>query len=315
MHKIYALLLFFLFFYSCKHDKASLSGTEKVSAGDFLHAFADIKLPAYIGDTALKNFGDTTVISTTVFTQFIADTALKRFTGNAGKAIIHPAGIIRKKERDFLLATFTAGRQTSLGVFVLDDKHRFLSSFPLLTPGEKDDYKYSVSITEEPTFILKKEKRINNISLYTRNGYAYSPSAKTFSNVLNDSNEDTARNSEIINPIDTFPAVNKYSGDYIKDKKNFISVRDGKNANAYFFFVHFEKSTGNCVGELKGVLNLTGEKNGIFTESGDPCVIRFRFAGSTVTLKEEDNCGNHRGITCPFDFTFKKKKTEKAKHG
>ena len=30
-----------------------------------------------------------------------------------------------------------------------------------------------------------------------------------------------------------------------------------------------------CVGELKGMMSLTNEKNAVFTESGDPCVIRF----------------------------------------
>lgn len=310
MQKTCLLFVFFLFFYGCKHGKADLSGNGKISAEDFLAAFPNLKLPAYISDTALKNFGDSTVISAAVFTQFIADTALKGFVKSAEKAVIHPAGIIRKNDKDFLLATFKEDKQTSLGVFVLNDKHAFLSSFPLLVPNEKDGYVHSVSITTEPTFILKKEKIVKNASLYTRNGFAYSATTGNFSKVLSDSNEDTARNNEIINPIDTLAATNKYSGDYIKDKKNFISIRDGKNENSYFFFVHFEKS-GNCIGELKGALNLTGEKDGIFTESGDPCVIRFKFTTTAVTVKEENNCGNHRGITCPFDFTFKKKKPAK----
>jgi hypothetical protein len=310
MQKTCVLFVFFLFFYGCKHGKADLAGNEKIKAEDFLAAFPNLKLPAYIRDTALKNFGDSTVISAAVFTQFIADTAWKGFVKNAEKTVIHPAGIIHTNDKDFLLATFSESRQTSLGVFVLNDKHAFLSSFPLLVSNEKDGYNHSVSITTEPTFILKKEKVINNVSLYTRNGFAYSASAGNFSKVLSDSNEDTARNNEIINPIDTLPVANKYSGDYIKDKKNFISIRDGKNANSYFFFVHFEKGK-DCIGELKGTLSLTGEKDGIFTESGDPCVIRFKFTTTAVTVKEENNCGNHRGITCPFDFTFKKKKPAK----
>jgi hypothetical protein len=64
------------------------------------------------------------------------------------------------------------------------------------------------------------------------------------------------------------------------------------------------------VGELKGFMNLTNEKNAVFSESGDPCVINFKFTSTAVKVKEEGNCGNHRGITCPFDFTFKKKKSE-----
>ena len=130
---------------------------------------------------------------------------------------------------------------------------------------------------------------------------------------MHDSNEDTAQKNDIINPIDTLSSTNKFSGDYIADKKNFISVRDGKNADSYAFFIHFEKNNGDCIGELKGMMTLTDEKNAVFTESGDPCVINFKFTANSIKIKEQDNCGNHRGITCPFDFTFKKKNQPKKK--
>src|SRR5205085_9026681 len=144
---------------------------------------------------------------------------------------IHPAGIIHKKERDFLLAKFISKKEIKLGVFVLDDKHAFLTSFQLVDNLKKDNYTYSVSITEEPTFIQKREKPTNNNSLlYTRNGFAYDATTHAFAEVLQDSNEDTAKNDAVLNPIDTLPSTHKYSGDYAADKKNFISVRDGKNA-------------------------------------------------------------------------------------
>lgn len=314
MRKIYLLCILSIIIYGCKDAEADLSGNEKITDEAFLKAFPALDVPLIVGDTALKNFGDTVVISKAVFTQFIADTALQNAAGSTTDYVIHPAGSIRKKERDFLLATFVTPKQTKLGVFVLDDKHKFLAAFPLISSNEKDGYKHSVSITEEPTFILKKEKIANNLSLYSRNGFAYSASSGSFTKVLSDSNEDTVKNNEIINPIDTFPATNKYSGDYIADKKNFISVRDGKNATSYTFFIHFEKNAGACTGELKGTMSLTDEKNAVFTESGDPCVINFKFTTSSIHIKEQDNCGNHRGITCPFDFTFKRKKSEKKEN-
>jgi hypothetical protein len=312
MKKFYPGLLFLLCFAGCKNSDADKT-TEKVTAANFLQAYRALNLPVIIADTSLKNFGDTVVISKAVFTQFISDSALQRFTGYSNNYVIHPAGGIHKKERDFLLTKFSSPKQTTLGVFVLDDKHKFLTSFPLLNTGEKDNYIHSISITEEPTFIFKKEKISNNQSLYTRNGFAYNTSSQSFAEVLHDSNEDTARNNEVINPIDTFASTNKYSGDYIKDAKNFISVRDGKNATTYSFFIHFDKNNGDCIGELKGMMSLTDEKTAVFTESGDPCVIDFKFTSNTINIKEQNNCGNHRGITCPFNFTFKKKKTEKKK--
>ena len=130
---------------------------------------------------------------------------------------------------------------------------------------------------------------------------------------MNDSN--AKKVNDIINPIDTLAKFNKYSGDYITDKKDFISVRDGKNSLTYIFFIHFEKNKAACIGELKGEMSLVNETNAVYQESGDPCVINFKFSTSSIKVKEEGNCGNYRGINCPFDFTFKKKKLNKTKTG
>ncbi len=315
MRRISFCLLAILIFNSCRNSSPDLSGNEKISTDDFLKAFTEIQSPASIADTSLKNFGDTVVISKTVFTQFIADSALNTFAKSTGtNFIIHPAGIIHKSEKDFLIAKFISNKKIQLGVFVLDDKHKFLASFPLLSNLQKDDYERSLVITEEPTFILKKEKFTNNNgSLYSRNGFAYNSTLNGFEQVLHDSNEDTSRNNEIINPIDTLPATHKFSGDYMSDKKNFISVRNGKDSLTYFFFIHFEKNNGACIGELKGAMTFKDKQSAVFSESGDPCVIDFKFTGNSIKILEEGNCGNHRGITCPFDLSFKKKPQPKKK--
>jgi hypothetical protein len=298
---------------ACKNPETDISGDEKIKADDFLKAFHNVDLPVIIADTALKNFGDSTQMSKAVFLQFFPDSSLQRFSGTeSNKLVINPAGIIHKKEKDFLLIKFSSPKKIQLGVFVLNDKHAFLTSLPLLTNLKNDNYNYSMSITEEPTFIFRKEKfTADNKSLYSRIGFAHSTSSNSFAEVLHDTNDDTVKNNEIINPIDTFPSTNKFSGDYISNKRNFISIRDGKNALTYTFFIHFENSNGDCTGELKGIMSLADEKNAVFTESGDPCVINFKFTAAAVKVKEEGNCGNHRGITCLFDFTFKKKKPEK----
>jgi hypothetical protein len=193
---------------------------------------------------------------------------------------------------------------------VLDDKHQYKNSLLLLSNHNSDAYRYSVSVTNEPTFIVKREKiNSDNKILYSRNGFAFNESANTFTEVMNDTNEGKA--GDIINPIDTLAKSNKFSGDYITDKRNFISVRDGKNADTYIFFIHFEKNKATCIGELKGEMSLVNETNAVYQESGDPCVINFKFTSSNIKIKEEGNCGNYRGINCPFDFTFKKKKVNK----
>lgn len=114
---------------------------------------------------------------------------------------------------------------------------------------------------------------------------------------------------EVYNPIDTFPHKHKLSGDYIQDKRNFVSVRDGKKANRILFFVHFEKKDG-CAGEIKGEAVLAKPDRAFYRQSGDPCELELTFSGNKVTLREEKGCGNYRDIKCVFEGSFSKKKED-----
>ena len=116
----------------------------------------------------------------------------------------------------------------------------------------------------------------------------------------------------ILNPIDTLPTLNTFSGDYARDKKNFISLRDFGNTNKYQFFLHFEKKEGTCVGELKGLLNFN-KNQATYSEKGDPCTIQFTITGNIIKIKEDGNCGNHRNMTCYFNDSYDKKRKAKSK--
>lgn len=165
--------------------------------------------------------------------------------------------------------------------------------------------------TKSLLFLMSKEKLgLDKQLQYTRTGWVYSPDA-SFMVVIHDTNEDENKNNTIIDPIDTLPRKNKLSGNYIQDKKNFISLRDGKDINHYLFFIHFEKKEGNCTGELKGAFEMKTANTGIYTTNGDPCIIDFTFDGNTIDVKEKGSCGNHRGIECYFDDSYTKKKEPK----
>lgn len=298
---------------SCGDEKSSLSGDAPVEAEDFVEAFPEIKLPKTIQDTALLRLGDTTAISKTVFTQFVPDSALRGVTGKLGKYQIRPVGKIQSEEELYLLAKFVQQKTAVLGVFVFDNNSKFLGAKELVSSRSSDGYSHLVSINREPTFTIAREKiSKDNQLVYTRTGFAYNKDVG-FMVVVNDSNEDMKRQDSILNPIDTFPRSFKYAGDYTKDKKNFISLRNGPRPNTYMFFVHFEKNKGECVGELKGEMVLRDDKTGQYTAAGDPCVINFQFSGSQIQMKEEGSCGNHRGIKCFFDDRYTKKKEPRQK--
>ncbi len=299
---------------ACKDHETNLSGDDPVSAKDLLTAFKPLETPLKYADTGLKNLGDTLHISNKVLSQFIPDSMLTRLLGkDAAKFIIQPAGKIEKEEKEtYLLVKFTHDKKIKLAAFVMNTKDTVVSGIELLSNYAGDGYAHTVSITDEPTFILNREKGAGDKLLYTKNGFAYNEASEEFSIIVNDTNEDPARVNEIINPIDTFPRRNKYSGDYASDAKNFISIRDGKNDETLLFFFHFDKNNSECTGEMKQEMTIVSPGKAVFHENGDPCTINFTISNNSIHIEEEGNCGNYRGITCLIDYTYPKKKEKKT---
>lgn len=307
-----ALIIFLVC--SCKEKKVDLSGNAPVKVSDFLAAFPSIQLPYSTADSSIEDIADTLNINPAVLVQFVPDSITAPIIGKEKKPIINPVGKIEKDKEIYLLVNFVLHKNTHLATFVLDKKHHFLAAKELLTNANNDGYSHALSINKEPTFTVSKEKmnKEKQVLQYTHAGWAYSH-GKGFMQVVNETNEDVKKNNTIINPIDTLPKRNKLSGNYVQDSKNFISIRDGKNASTYFFFVHFEKNNGNCTGELKGELVMKNATTGIYSDNGDPCLVDFLFNGNTVSVKEQGSCGNHRGIKCYFQDSYVKKKEAVAK--
>lgn len=122
--------------------------------------------------------------------------------------------------------------------------------------------------------------------------------------------------TELINPIDTLPKKNKLSADYTAGKMNLVSIRDGRKPNRILFFIHFEKNNHECIGELKGEAVLKSPTLAVFNSNSDLCMLQLSFTPATVTIKELEGCGSHRGLHCVFEGTFIKKKevSKKKKH-
>jgi hypothetical protein len=141
--------------------------------------------------------------------------------------------------------------------------------------------------------------------------FIYNEEAGQFLLIMKDPLDD--RVQEVINPIDTLARKNKFSADYIKDKMNLVSIRDDSKAGKINFFIHFDRNDGECTGELKGVANLTSANSAIYQQPGDACSIQFNFSSSSVSLKEIQACGAHRGVKCSFDGSYPRKKEAKQK--
>ncbi len=311
MNKWIGAFLIVLIF-SCKEKQIDFSGDVPLKQKDFFGIFKPINLPYSISDTNIDKNADTLSIGIKAFLQFFPDSAFATVTGKNRKLIIHPIGKIEKEKEEYYLVLITQQKLKKIVVFVTDKKNKFLGVKELLQNNYNDEYAHSLSINKEPTFLISKEKmgKDNQIQ-FSRAGWVYND-VGIFMVVINDSNEDPKK-SEVINPLDTLPKKNKFSGDYVKDKKNYVSIRDGKDLNNYSFFIHFERNEGACIGELKGNLQMKKPNSGVFNENGDPCIIDFIFEGNEITLKEQGSCGNHRGIKCFFNDSFVKKKEPKQK--
>jgi hypothetical protein len=302
----------FLLSFACKDQKVDLSGELPIKQKDFLAIFPTMSLPYSVSDSSIGKLVDTISLGMKALAQFYPDSILKRYQTKNTKTNIHPVGKIEKEKEKYLLVLFSQKKKKQLVVFVTDQKNQFLGAKELLSNDHTDGYRHSLSINNEPTFLISKEKMgANNNLLFTRTAWVYND-AGIFMVVINDSNEDPIK-SAVINPLDTLAKKNKLSADYIKDKKNFVSIRDGKDANTYLFFIHFEKTKNDCNAELKGVLQMKTVNKGIYTANGDPCLIDFSFDANKLSIKEQGSCGNHRGIKCFFDDVYTRKKEVKSK--
>ena len=298
--------------WGCSNKAIDLSGETTIKADDYVKAFTPIKGNYNTSDTNFVKKADTLKIGVKALLQFIPDSAVQQMVTNEKKETIYPVGVIEKETEKYFLILVKGKKTAKLFVYVTDQKLNYLGFKELLSNENKDAYARSVSINKEPTFVISKETYSKDKELkFSRSGWIFNAGAG-FMIVVNDSNE-TPQNNEIINPLDTLPSMAKLSGDYKRNEKNFISIRDGKDAKTYLFFIHFEKNNADCIGELKGTLTLSSPTAGQFTQNGDPCIIDFSFFGNTVRVKEKGTCGNHRGIKCFFDDSFTRKKPSKSK--
>lgn len=298
--------------FACKEKKASLKSGEQVEANDFVSAFLKKDLPMAVNDTNMGNLADTNTIGYDIFTRFVPDTVLIKPFGKDRKITIYPVGRFGDKGKEKYLVTYVRSKnKEAVYLVVLDMNNKFSSYLPLVMSNDEKDVITTATIDKRFGININKDWKVKEMMYYQRNMYAYN-NVGIFTLVLNETNDQRVKPETEINPLDTFPKKNKFSADYYKGKTNFISLRDGKNAQTYRFYVHFENDDEEkCSGELRGELMITSPTTAVFKENGNPCVIDFVLTGTQVKVKEQGSCGNYRGIKCFFNDTYTKKKEPK----
>jgi hypothetical protein len=316
MNKYLLLIVLTGLLASCKSKKVSLAGNdESLDSHDFIEFFQPLQLPYQVTDTLLRRKEpDVAAINYKLFTRFVPDSVLARYFGKELKPKLYAIGkvLVPDKEAYLFVKASTTSRK---GLFILcfDKNNKFAASRPILysdnDPGIHGqagmDTKYTLSV-------MHQRKGPDGQLLYKKDAYVYSGDGG-FLLILTESNEGSTRPPPIYNPIDTLPHKHKFTGDYSQDKRNFITIRDGRDPSRFIFFVHFEKDDGQCKGELKGEAKFITPTIARYKANGDPCTIEFSFPASGVTMKEMDGCGNHRDIKCFFEGYYPKRKEVKPK--
>jgi hypothetical protein len=300
-------------FFCCRGKKVSLSGNESVTANEFIESFETVKAPYEIGDSIFdKEENDSSLIGYKIFTQFVPDTVITRHYPKGTKPDLYPVAKIRNgKKETYLFCKSQTDAKEILYLLCFDKSDRFIAS-KVLFAYDKNYHSMAAVDPKWTITVIRRHRSPEGELLYKKDAYVLNGTGG-FILILTESNEAAARNLGIINPIDTLPRRHKYSGDYVIDKKNLISVRDGKNTASFLFFVHFEKEAGTCNGELKGEAKFTSPATAQFHGSSDPCTIHFSFAANKIIMKEIEGCGNHRDIKCFFEGEFTRKKEVKPR--
>jgi hypothetical protein len=298
----------------CKNKRTTLTDDQTVSSEEFVEFFPEMRLPYSIVDTSLqKKNNDSALIGNKIFTQMVGDTVLKRVFG-ARKPRIYPIGRVPvKKAETYLFVKAISPDKKAAYVLAFDKDQKFTASLPLLVLDNDPQTQQTAGMDGRYTITMNRLRRnTDGSSIYRKDAYVYN-SAGVYTLIVTESNEDVAATSDVVNPLDTFSRKHKHSGDYARDKRNMVAVRDGKNNQTMRFFVHFEKDKGACRGELRGEATYTQPNIAIYRESGDPCVLQFTFTANSVAMKELEGCGNYRDIKCFFEGSFPRKKEPKPR--
>ena len=312
MKRMLFILTVIGFIYSCGSEKKSLSDEQIATVEEFVESFPDVKLPLMIHDSILsKKANDSFRIADKVFKQFVPDSIYKSdFKG--AKPKFYGIGKVKDKNEDHYVFISVQSSSKKIAYLLCFDKEKqFKAGMSLMAKSKRKDVSFEGGMDRKFNIYRNSyRKGKDGQQYYTRNAFVYN-TAGMFTLILNESN-DIPEEEEIYNPIDTLPRTMKNTGDYGKDKRNFVSVRNGAKPGKLLFFVHFEKAD-DCIGELKGELSMVDTRRGVYSEPGDPCSLELEFTANSVSLKELKGCGNYRGIKCFFDGEYPKRAAKRKK--
>jgi hypothetical protein len=310
MIKYLLLIALPVLFFSCKGKKVSLSeNDDRVDPRDFVEFFQPLKLPYDVSDTILRRKeAEATLIHYKLFTRMVPDSVLIKYFGKDRQPRLYAIGKVQVPESErYLFVKAVSKDRRVLFILCFDKENHFAAARPILYSDNESGISGQAGMDMKYTLtILHQRKAADGEVFYKKDAYVYT-AAGGFVLILTESNEIKTHVPVIYNPIDTISHKHKFTGDFAQDKRNIVSIRDGKDASRVLFFVHFEKDDGTCKGELKGEARFISANIARYRSNADPCAIEFLFTAAGVTLRELGGCGVHRDIKCFFEGFFERR--------
>jgi hypothetical protein len=307
--RIFALLIVLaLLSYSCNRKVKDINLEETIESIDFIESFPQQDLPIRFGQKELsKKETDSLFIKSSIVAQFIPDSIFKTTFGKPASIKFHRKGRYTAEETGeiYLFLSAEEKEKKAIYIIVFTKENEYSTSMMLVEKIADPLVQYEGKIDNRLTIIQTKNKpTVDGKSTYNKNVYVYNTEG-LFTLILTESNEPLKANV-IYNPIDSFSAKGPLSGNYMQDKRNFVSIRDGAKKGKLLFFIHTDRSGGSCGGSLRGDMVEVRPRVYQYNKSDDHCILEFSFSGRSLKVKELEACGNHRGVRCSFDGRFKK---------
>ena len=300
------LIVYIGFFQSCSESVPVKISDEGLSAPEFLKIAPLMSLPVIITDNDLTaEKYDSNAVHFPTFKSYFSDSVFKDIFGDKSKQKISVIGKVTLDDKSmYLVVREVSGKIKSALILYFNPKGNYLGHLLLIDPQQRvGEERYSFKIDSKYNISLITEKDISKDEVWTGEKiYYFDPSGTPVMAVTN-TNEDLS-NEILGNPIDSLPRKNKHAGDYSTDKKNLVSIRDGRTEKNLNFFIHFSKRQGNCVGELKGEADWVNKNLAVFRDNKSPCIIEFRFDKNQISIKETGGCGSYREIKCSFEGVY-----------
>ena len=310
MKKIVPLFLLAICTFSCAKKEKDINTAEDIATEDFIQAFNEVELPVQFKEEYFdKKESDSSYIKSSVVSKFIPDSIFKNELGKVKDVKFYRKGRFTADETGETYLFLTAHKKEKKYAYILcfDKEEIFKTGMVLSEKSQLPHTSFEGTLDRRLVVTKIKNSSIGTgKAYYNKSVYVYNTEG-VFTLILTESNEPVVE-KEVYNPIDTFSMREPFSGNYVQDKKNFVSIRDGGKPGKLLFFINIDKYNKSCTGSLRGDIAQVKPKVFHYNKADDHCVLEFTFGSSGLQIKELEACGNHRSVRCSFDGRFSKQR-------